>query len=100
MLGKQGVIRLSPDEQVTAGLGLSEGIEDGLSVLLGGWTPVWAATSCGAIEHFPVLDEVECLSIFADADGPGLEAADACCTRWLEAGHESIVLPPPQEGRP
>ena len=31
MLGRQGVIRLSPDEEVTLGLGLTEGVEDGLS---------------------------------------------------------------------
>jgi hypothetical protein len=53
MLGKQGVIRLSPDPEVTMGLGLVEGIEDGLAVLLSGWGPVWAATSAGAIERFP-----------------------------------------------
>ena len=33
MLGRQGVIRLSPDEEVTFGLGIVEGIEDGLSLL-------------------------------------------------------------------
>ncbi len=55
MLGRQGVIRLSPDEEVTLGLGITEGIEDGLAVLLSGWAPVWASSSAGAIERFPVL---------------------------------------------
>ena len=40
MLGVQGVVRLSPDEDVTHGLGIVEGIEDGLSVLLSGWAPM------------------------------------------------------------
>ena len=44
MLGRQGVVRVSPDEDVTLGLGLTEGIEDALSYLVGGWAPVWAAT--------------------------------------------------------
>ena len=32
MLGQQGVVRVSPDEDVTLGLGLTEGIEDALSI--------------------------------------------------------------------
>jgi hypothetical protein len=39
MLGKTGVIRLSRNEDVHEGLGLTEGIEDGLAVLLSGWAP-------------------------------------------------------------
>ena len=54
-LVKAGVIRLTPNEEVTHGLGISEGIEDGLSVLLSGWSPVWAAASAGGIKTFPVL---------------------------------------------
>ena len=37
MLGSQGVVRLSIDEDVTLGLGICEGIEDGLAVLQLGW---------------------------------------------------------------
>ena len=59
MLGPQGVVRLSPGEAVTAGLGITEGIEYGLAVLLSGWSPVWAATSSGAVArvstHLPFL---------------------------------------------
>ena len=53
MWGKQGVVCLSPNDTVTARLGVTEGIEDGMAVLLSGWGPVWAATSAGAIERFP-----------------------------------------------
>jgi hypothetical protein len=52
MLGPQGVIRLSRNEDVTTGLGITEGIEDGLAVLLSGWSPVWAASCAGAITRF------------------------------------------------
>jgi hypothetical protein len=94
MLGKQGVIRLSPNEEVVGGLGLTEGIEDGLSVLLSGWAPVWSATSAGAIERFPVLCGIESLTIFADRDSIGMKAAASCASRWKEAGRESCISHP------
>jgi hypothetical protein len=51
MLGRQGVVRITPDEDVTYGLGIAEGVEDALAVALD-WGPAWAATSAGAIERF------------------------------------------------
>jgi hypothetical protein len=89
MLGKQGAIRLSPDEEVTQGLGICEGIEDGLSILLSGWAPIWAATSAGAIQNFPVPSGIEVLTIFHDNDTTGMSAAIACADRWVSAGREA-----------
>ncbi len=94
MLGRQGVVRLSPEDAVSAGLGIAEGIEDALAVLLSGWSPVWAATSAGAIARLPVLGGVETLTVFADADEPGLQAAHVCCDRWREAGREVAIASP------
>jgi hypothetical protein len=94
MLGVQGVVRLSLDDAVTASLGLTEGIEDGLAVLLSGWSPVWAATSAGAIAKFPVLAGIESLTIFADADAAGLRSAELCQGRWRRAGREAVVAAP------
>jgi putative DNA primase/helicase len=91
MLGKQGVICLSSDAEVTMALGLVEGIEDGLAVLLSGWGPVWAATSAGAIERFPVLSGIDALTIFADTDEVGMKAACACAARWRDAGAETNI---------
>ena len=88
MLGKAGVIRLSPDDEVTQGLGICEGIEDGLGVLLAGFAPVWAATSCWAIAQFPVVSGIECLTIFHDDDDPGIAAAHQCARRWAVAKRE------------
>jgi len=54
MLGRRGVIRLSPDDAVTMGLGIAEGVEDGIAILLLGRSPVWVATSrkvSGAAGH-------------------------------------------------
>lgn len=97
MLGRQGVIRLTPDEDVTHGLGIAEGIEDGLALLLSGWAPIWCVTSAGGIKGFPVLPGIEALTIFADADRTGIEAAQACRTKWLEAGREAVIVPPPED---
>jgi hypothetical protein len=94
MLGRQGVVRLSPDDAVTEGLGITEGIEDALGVLLSGWGPVWAATSAGAMARLPVLAGVEALTIFADGDVPGIRAAEDCAARWLAADREVCITSP------
>ncbi len=94
MLGRQGVIRLSPDDEVTLGLGIAEGIEDGLAVLLSGWAPIWTATSAGTIERFPVLPGIEHLTIFADDDETGMKAAKSCLQRWIAAGTEADIAIP------
>ena len=95
MLGRAGVVRLVPDEEVTLGLGIGEGIETCLAVLQGfAWRPIWAATSAGSIARFSVLAGIEDLTVLADADGPGLAAARACIARWREAGREARLLAP------
>jgi putative DNA primase/helicase len=98
MLGRQGVVRLSPDEDVIYGLGLAEGIEDALAILASGWSPIWAATSAGSIARFPVLNGIDALTIFSDADRVGYDAARACGDRWRSADKEAAVLPPPLNG--
>ena len=94
MLARQGVVRLSPDDAITTGLGVTEGIEDGLAVLLSGWSPIWAATSAGAIARLPVVLGIESITVFADADGAGLRAAQVCCERWRGAGREARFVSP------
>lgn len=95
MLGGAGIIRLAPDEAVTLGLGLAEGIETSLAVMQhAGWSPVWAAASAGAIATFPVLPGIEALTIFADADAAGDKAARACAEKWQEAGREVTIARP------
>ena len=53
--------------------------------------PVWAATSCGAIERFPVLPPIEALTIFIDKDEAGTRAAEACAERWCAIGAEVFL---------
>lgn len=88
-----GVIRLWPDEAVTVGLAVAEGIESALS-LAHGFTPVWACIDAGNLSALPVLSGVESLLIAADHDEAGIAAAEACGRRWAAAGRAaSIVMP-------
>jgi hypothetical protein len=92
MLGPRGVIRLSRDEDVTTGLGITEGIEDGLAVLLSGWSPIWCATCAGAIKSFPVLPGIEALTVFADCDAVGMKAAQSCPDRWRRTNQCDVAI--------
>lgn len=91
-----GVVRLCGD--VTLGLGLGEGLETCLSVMVTGWRPVWCAIDAGNIAAFPLLAGVDCLTVFADHDPAGMKAAMACQQRWRAAGRECTIAAPPAAG--
>lgn len=93
MLGraKRAAVKLTPDEEITLGLAICEGIETGLSIP--GW-PVWVVGSAGSISDFPLLSGIECLTVFADADETGHRAAEACARRWAAGGHEAQIVSP------
>ena len=84
---KGGVVRLWPDDSVSLGLLVGEGIETVL-VAARGFTPAWACLDKGNLEHFPVLPGIDCLTVVADhdEDGGGEKAALACRHRWRKAG--------------
>jgi hypothetical protein len=100
MLGKakNAVVRLSPDDEVTQGLGIVEGIENGLAILAIGWKPVWVALSAGGVASFPVLHGIEAITVFADHDQAGQEAAIQCSRRWADQGKEAIIRTPKHFG--
>lgn len=100
MLGRAAgaAVKLSPDDAVSLGLGIAEGIETGLSLLAMGWAPIWCCGSAGGIAAFPTLPGIEALTIFADGDPTGLRAAEACAERWREAGREARIIPPCRSG--
>jgi hypothetical protein len=85
-----GVIRLWPDEAVTAGLGIAEGIETALS-LAWAYAPVWACIDAGNLAAFPVLAGIGSLTIGADNDAAGIVAARECAARWVDADCEVFI---------
>jgi hypothetical protein len=107
-LGPMGgcVIRLWPDEEVTQGLCLAEGVETALYaatriVVRGTFLrPIWAAGSAGNMETFPVLPGIDALTLLVDNDesGTGQKAARACADRWGRAEREVILRTPKQVG--
>jgi hypothetical protein len=94
---KGGVVRLWPDEELTYGLCVAEGLETALTAAHG-FTPVWACLDAGNLAALPILPGVEALTIVADHDEAGTRAADACGRRWLEAGCEVRVWKAPVRG--
>jgi putative DNA primase/helicase len=98
MLGpsRNAVLKLTPDDDVTMGLSLTEGIEDGLAVLADGGGPAWVCLSAGGMMAFPVLDGIEALTIYSDNDAPGIKAAEICAHHWNSNGRETRIVEPPR----
>jgi hypothetical protein len=106
MLGPVGgsVIKLWPDEDVTYGLVIGEGIETTLAAaarvehrgsLL---RPAWAAGNENNLANFPVIDGINSLTVLIDhdANGIGQKAATQCIWRWRRAKREALGLIPQQ----
>ncbi len=85
-----GVIRLWPDEAVTHGLAIGEGIETALS-LAQAFTPVWALIDAGNLGSFEPANGIESLTIAVDDDAAGVNAAERCAAAWVLAEH-SVTL--------
>jgi hypothetical protein len=104
MLGptKGCVIRLWPDDEVTTGLVLGEGIETVLAAATRiahrgtSLSPAWAAGDAGHLAALPILAGIEVLTLLVDHDESrtGQDAAQACSARWTAAGREVIRLVP------
>lgn len=90
---RHGVIRLWPDESVTCGLAVAEGIETALS-LAHAYSPVWSCVDAGNLAALPVLQGIETLVIGADHDAAGIEAANRCADRWAATGVDVRVIAP------
>lgn len=92
-----GCVRLWPDEAVTTGLGIGEGIETCLS-LAHAYRPAWSLIDAGNLGAFPVLAGVECLTIARDNDPAGRAAAAECGARWVDAGRTVAIVYSSTEG--
>jgi putative DNA primase/helicase len=86
-----GAIKLTPDEDVGQGLCVGEGTETCLAARVLGFRPVWSLVNAGGIANFPVLDGIEGLTVFAEADEPSRKAVQKCFKRWSDAGRTVVV---------
>jgi putative DNA primase/helicase len=75
-------------------MGIGEGTETSLSAGQIFSVPVWATLSAGGIAAFPVIPSIKHLTIFADYDKAGLQAARNCYWRYKKAGIEVEVRCP------
>jgi putative DNA primase/helicase len=91
-------IKLTPDEDVTTGLTIAEGIETALAGMALGFQPTWALGDAAGIKNFPVLSGIECLTILVDQDATGRAAAMECSRRWTVAGREVFRVVPNSDG--
>jgi hypothetical protein len=89
-------VKLDPDEAVTMGLVLGEGIETCLAARQIGLRPTWALGSVALISGFPVLPGVEAITLLAETDktGANAKALDVCSNRWFAAGRAVIIATP------
>lgn len=85
-----GVIRLWPDDAVTYGLAVAEGIETALS-LAHAYAPCWALIDAGHLAKFQPLRGIDTLVIARDNDPAGIDAAYQCSAAWTAAGVEVLV---------
>ena len=93
-------VKLSPDDAVTMGLTIAEGIETALSGMQLGWQPAWSVVDAAGIAKFPVLSGIEALTILVDNDqsGTGQRRAIECSERWTKAGREVLRVIPRRTG--
>lgn len=85
-------VKLSPDEDLTHGLLIAEGIENAGFAMALGFRPAWALCGSGNVGSFPVLPGIEHLTIAGDTDPGGVKAANDCVERWINAGARSHVI--------
>jgi putative DNA primase/helicase len=88
-----GVVRLSPS---ASGLMVGEGIETCLSAMQATGRPAWAALSTSGLRSLDLPDSVHEVTVLADRDEPGEQAARDAGDRWSREGRRvKIARPPP-----
>jgi Toprim domain len=87
-------VMLSDFADVTMGLTVAEGVETGVALWMDEQRPVWCCGGAGNLAAFPVLGGIEALTVAADADPPGQQAAETVTARWRAAGREATIIIP------
>ena len=89
-----GVIKIDPDDAVTHGIAIGEGIETVLAARQLGFRPAWALASAGAIATFPVLPGIEAITLLSENDSASERVISQCAERWHRAGREVVIIDP------
>ncbi len=79
---RDGAVRLAAAAEI---MGLSEGVETGLSAMAMTGVPVWVALG-KRLDQIALPEMVREVHLFADNDQPGREAADRAAEKHLRAG--------------
>jgi hypothetical protein len=94
MLGiaKGAAIKLDAHATVSSNLTIGEGVETALASRMAGYGPVWALGSSGAVRAFPVLSNLEELTILEENDPTSRRDVKACAKRYLDARKPVNIL--------
>jgi putative DNA primase/helicase len=89
---KGGSVPLAPPAPILA---VSEGIETGLSYIVGSGIGTWAALSAVGIRNLILPEIVRQVIVAVDPDPVGLMAARFAARRWLAEGRQVSFARPP-----
>jgi hypothetical protein len=93
-----GAIKLAPDEDVTQGLCIGEGIETSLSAAQMGMRPVWSIISTSGMAAFPTLPGIDGLTVLREQCPANAAAFQTCSDRW-RADHRQVISAWPSNGK-
>ncbi|MHB1926913.1 MAG: toprim domain-containing protein [Leptospirillum sp.] len=79
-------------------LGISEGIESGLSAAILERMPVWCGLSAHGMETIELPEDATRITIFSDRDPAGLRAAANAVLRFRAEGRQAEILTPDETG--
>jgi hypothetical protein len=85
-------VRLAP---VAERLLVAEGIETALAAMQATGLPAWAALSTSGLRGLILPDSVRDVVVAADADQPGVQAAEVAAWRWTAEGRTVRIAYPP-----
>ena len=91
-LGPAGITRLTPDEDVTNGLHIAEGLETALAAMSKDMRPMWSTGSTSIMAKLPIVSGIECITVIADKDenGAGEKAAHEAGQRWRRGAGRGV----------
>jgi hypothetical protein len=87
----RGAVRLGPAGEI---IGLAEGIETALSAAQLFDMPVWACLGASRMANIWLPSETRSITIFADRDGPGRDAALKAANVFRAVRDVSVKFPP------